>query len=115
MELALRDYKIYQMNQELQNRKKLLCQKRKYLKQNAKENLFLKDVFDDYNDISRRMVEQKERQIEQLNILNTYISSISKELTLTDEKMNQSKIDQEDILKEINKLREDIIEMTETN
>lgn len=61
------------------------------------------------------MVEQKERQIEQLNILNTYISSISKELTLTDEKMNQSKIDQEDILKEINKLREDIIEMTETN
>ena len=34
MELALRDKKIFQMNAELENRKKLLCLKRRQLMHN---------------------------------------------------------------------------------
>ena len=52
MDLAIRDHKIMQFKAELENRKKLLCMKRRELKTNVRDNEFLRNVAEDYEKLS---------------------------------------------------------------
>jgi len=115
MFLAKRDQKIYQLKEELENRKKMLCLKRNQLKNNVKENIFLQEVVEDYDSYNKSIVNEKENQIVFLKLLHTYINNISDELNLTDQKLNQSKQEQRDILKEISFLKDDIDDLVENN
>jgi len=115
MFLAKRDQKIYQLKEELENRKKMLCLKRNQLKNNLKENIFLQEVVEDYDSYNKSIVNQKEKQIVFLKMIHSYIDNINNELKLTDQKLNQSKQEQRDILKEISFLKDDIDDLVENN
>ena len=115
MFLAKRDQKIYQLKEELENRKKMLCLKRNQLKNNLKENVFLQEVVEDYDSYNKSIVNEKENQIVFLKLLHTYINNISDELNLTDQKLKESKQEQKDILKEISFLKDDIDNLVENN
>ena len=115
MFLAKRDQKIYQLKEELENRKKMLCLKRNQLKNNLKENIFLQEVVEDYDSYNKSIVNEKEKQIVFLKLLHSYIDNISDELNLTDQKLKQSKQEQRDILKEISFLKDDIDDLVENN
>jgi DNA repair exonuclease SbcCD ATPase subunit len=115
MFLAKRDQKIYQLKEELENRKKMLCLKRNQLKNNVKENIFLQEVVEDYDSYNKSIVNQKEKQIVFLKMIHSYIDNINNELKLTDQKLNQSKQEQRDILKEISFLKDDIDDLVENN
>lgn len=115
MFLAKRDQKIYQLKEELENRKKMLCLKRNQLKNNVKENIFLQEVVEDYDSYNKSIVNEKEKQIVFLKMLHSYIDNINNELKLTDQKLNQSKQEQRDILKEISFLKDDIDDLVENN
>lgn len=111
MNIALRDHKIYQMKTELENRKKLLCAKKKMLEKNSRENDFLKDVLDDYNKYNSYIIKQKEQQIMHLHMLNQYIENITEDLQLTDSQLENSKQEQREIMREISKLKTEMDEL----
>jgi len=113
MNIALRDHKIYQMKAELENRKKILCAKKKMLERNSRENVFLNDILDDYNKYNRHIIKQKEQQVMHLHMLNQYIETISRDLQLTDSQLKNSKQEQREIMREINKLKYEIDEIIE--
>ena len=113
MNIALRDHKIYQMKAELENRKKILCVKRKTLEKNLRENGFLKDILDDYNKYNSYIIRQKEEQVMHLHMLNQYIENITKDLQLTDSQLKNSKQEQREIMREISKLKSEMNELIE--
>ena len=115
MFLAKRDQKIYQLKEELENRKKMLCLKRNQLKNNLKENIFLQEVVEDYDSYNKSIVNEKEKQIVFLKMLHSYIDNISDELNLTDKKLKHSKQEQREILKEISFLKDEIDDLVENN
>ena len=115
MFLAKRDQKIYQLKEELENRKKMLCLKRNQLKNNLKENIFLQEVVEDYDSYNKSIVNEKEKQIVFLKLLHSYIDNISDELNLTDQKLKHSKQEQREILKEISFLKDEIDDLVENN
>jgi hypothetical protein len=108
MELAIRDRKIFQMKAELNNRKRLLCAKRKQLMMNTKENILLEDVLEDYEKYNKHFINENEKKIIFLQMLHGYIEKITKELKLTDNKLKESKNDQRDIMKEMTFLKNEI-------
>ena len=115
MYLAKRDQKIYQLKEELENRKKMLCLKRNQLKNNLKENIFLREVVEDYDSYNKSIVNEKEKQIAFLKMLHSYIDNISDELNLTDQKLKHSKQEQREILKEISFIKDEIDDLVENN
>ena len=118
MNLAIRDHKIYQMKAELENRKKMLCIKRKQLASNKRENTFLKGIADDYDKYNKHIISQKQQQIAFLNTLNQYIDNITNDLQLTDTKLKESKQEQREITKEMTYLKnelDDLVEKTDAS
>ena len=114
MDLATRDHKIIQLKAELENRKKLLCMKRRQLKTNVRENHFLKDVVDDYYTYNKHIISQKEKQVVFLQMLNQYIDNINQDLSLTNNQLQNSKHEQREILKEITYLKNEIDDLVKT-
>jgi len=114
MDLATRDHKIIQLKAELENRKKLLCMKRRQLKTNVRENHFLKDVVDDYDTYNKHIISQKEKQVVFLQMLNQYIDNINQDLSLTNNQLQNSKHDQREILKEITYLKNELDDLVKT-
>ena len=114
MDLATRDHKIIQLKAELENRKKLLCMKRRQLKTNVRENHFLKDVVDDYDTYNKHIISQKEKQVVFLQMLNQYIDNINQDLSLTNNQLQNSKQEQREILKEITYLKNEIDDLVKT-
>lgn len=111
MDLAERDRKIFQMKAELENRKKILDNKRKELKQTSRENELLIQVLADYNNHNHDIVNQKREKIDLLKSLHEYIGNVShnKNAVL----LKESKMDQREILKEINHLKHTLDEITD--
>ena len=114
MNLAIRDHKIYQMKAELENRKNILCVKRKQLAINKRENTFLKGIAEDYDKYNKHIISQKQQQIVFLNTLNQYIDNITNDLQLTDTKLKESKQEQREITKEMTHLKNELDDLVET-
>lgn len=115
MNLALRDHKIFQMKAELENRKKILCVKRRQLIENTKENHFLKEVTNDYDNYNKHIISQREKQITFFQTLNQYIDGITNELQLTDSKLKDSKQEQREIIKELTYLKSELDNLVKTS
>lgn len=114
MEIALRDMKIHQMKAELENRKRMLCKKRKQLIQNKKNNALLEDVLQDYRNYNKHIVNEKRKKIMFLEKLHSYIGEITNDLELADEKLKESNNEQKDILKEITILKNEMDNLIES-
>ena len=108
MNLAIRDHKIYQMVLELENRKKILCIKNNQLKQNSKNNDYLKEVLDDYKQYNDVIVTNKQKQIFVLEQLNNYIDKITEDLQLTSLKLKESNDEQREIGNEISIIKDEL-------
>lgn len=112
MELAVRDNVIFQMKLELENRKRILCAKRKQLKHITSENTILNGVLADYDKYNKYIIKQKQDQILFLNMLHEYITNITTDINITNSQLNESKIEQREILNEINILKSELNELS---
>jgi len=99
MNLAVRDHKIIQLKAELDNRKKILCMKRHQLKSNMRENSYLKEVANDYDKYNNHII----------------FDNINSDLTLTNNKLKDSKQDQREIMKEITYLKNELDDLVDNN
>lgn len=111
MNLAIRDHVIFQMKSELENRKRILCAKRKQLKHITGENSMLSSVLADYDKYNNHIIKQKQDQMNFLHMLHEYIANITTDINITSSQLNDSKMEQREILNEINNLKSELDEL----
>ena len=108
VDLAKRDKLLGDMEAQLYAKRFMLLQKREALKNSVKQNRFLEDVKRDYDNYHEFLVSQKREQMDALEYINNYISDITKEGDLSDEKIKETRVQQEWILSELQKIKKDL-------
>ena len=111
VDLAKRDKILGDMESLLYAKRFLLLQKRESLKNSMKQNRFLEEVKKDYDNYHEFLVTQKKEQIDALEYINKYVSDIQNEGNLNDEKINESRVQQEWILSELKNIKKDLNEI----
>jgi hypothetical protein len=113
MELAKRDLNIRALQQELDYRRNMLLDKRNNLRQIQGENKYLIDIANDYERYYNAIKDERKKQHEAFELLSKYISNISSDTTITQHLVEQSRTQQKEITKEIDRLRVELDKMTE--
>lgn len=108
MDLAVRDRNIDILRQVLEERKQFLIDKHSEIKQVSKENKLLIDVAEDYSKYHYIIKKQKMEQCAALELISRYISDTAGTLEQTEEVLAESKLQQQQIQTQIQRLREDI-------
>jgi len=103
--LATRDLKLIQITEEIQNKKKLILNKKKELEKKKSVNTYLEIVSNDYNNYYNYILKQKQNEFKAMNLLNEYISDLVNTDKLVDNQLRLAKHDQKEILNEIDKIQ----------
>jgi|UniRef100_A0A6C0IPE8 hypothetical protein len=111
VDLAKRDKLLGEMEAQLYAKRFMLLQKREALKNSVKQNRFLEDVKRDYDNYHEFLISQKREQVDALEYINSYISDITKEGGLNDEKIQETRVQQEWILSELQKIKRELDEI----
>jgi hypothetical protein len=114
LNLAERDKYLSKIEEEISSKKKLLLEKRKYLKKISGDNRFLTGVNNDYQKYYDFIIKQKEDQMKTLNYLNDYIQDIMSNTKLTEQGILETKQEQKRILGEIKNIRKSLEEIIQT-
>lgn len=108
MDIVKRDLKINILRHKIQERKDFLNEKQNHLQQVSKENVFLMDVVNDYIKHYAVIKKQKIEQREALESLSRYMNEMNMKILHSEEILSHSKIQQQKITDQINRVREEI-------
>jgi hypothetical protein len=111
MDLACRDISIEGMRIEVVNRKKMLVNKLIELRKTSSDNRFLGGVVEDYENYFNYIKTQKREQYDALCFLSDYIADIAQNTELTEQMLQDSKIDQKDILMKMKNVKLELDEL----
>lgn len=111
MELAKKDMQISDIEKLIHDRKQMLFDKYKELQKTANENEYLKDVKQEYEDYFSLVQKEKREQLDALNNVYKHLDEIIKTSKLTDSFLENSKIEQQEIMKQINILENELNEI----
>ena len=111
IDLANRDKKLANLEAQMYAKRFLLIQKRRALENAVKQNNFLAEVKKDYDAYYNHIVQQKKEQLNAMEYINKYIAEISNEGNMSDEKINETKIQQEWILRELRQIKNELDEI----
>jgi|LauGreSuBDMM15SN_2_FD.fasta_scaffold365296_1 hypothetical protein len=100
------DSKLLHIEKMIKAKKNLLLSKQEKLEKISKNNHFLNEIKNDYQEYYNYIKKQKEEQILALNMLNEYIKDLSLSGELSKHNINDSKYEQKKILNEINSIKE---------
>ena len=100
------DSKLLHIEKMIKAKKKLLLSKQEKLEKISKNNHFLNEIKNDYQQYYNYIKKQKEDQILALNMLNEYIKDLSLSGELSKHNINDSRYEQKKILNEINSIKE---------
>lgn len=105
------DRKFIELQKKIEEKKKYLAKKEQENNEEMKKKDFLLGVKDDYTKYNKYIKMQKEQQIEAFNYLKEYFTKLTTEGMLSDEKIEEAKRDQEEIVKTITNIKNDLEEM----
>jgi len=108
LDLVKRDQILGDMESQLYAKRFMLLQKRAALKNSMKQNRFLTDVKRDYDNYHEFLVNQKNEQIGALEYINKYVEDIVTEGGVNDEKIKETRVQQEWILSELQKIKKEL-------
>lgn len=111
MSLAERDKYLQQIEQQIAAKRKLLIDKRNYLEKTLKENAFLEGVKKDYQKYRDYLVKEKQDQLRAMNVLKQYTEDLVTSTKLTEANIKETKRDQKDILREMEKIKMELEEI----
>ena len=115
LDLATRDQYLVKIQEQIVAKRQMLLNKQKSLKQTMKQNDFLRVVHEDYSKYYDYIVKQKEAQIYSMDMIKQYLNDIIVSGNLTKEDIEKAKLDQKNILREINHVKSNLDEvMNET-
>lgn len=103
-----KDIRILKMKNILEERKKQMLEKEKEMKDLQKDNSFLESIIIDYQNYNRSILEEKNKQKIAIKILSEHIRDISRNINNDDYKLNNIKMDQSILLKELQTIRNEV-------
>jgi hypothetical protein len=106
--LADRDNYLTQIENQIQSKRNLLLEKRKTLESTVGQNQFLEGVKNDYQRYHNYIIKQNQDQMRAMNILNQYLGDIMVSGKLTEKDINNTRNEQNNILKEMDKIKGDL-------
>jgi hypothetical protein len=109
--IANRDMLINLLNNKINELQKYKMGNIKQVKENQEKNIFLKEVVNDYKKYNDYILSQKQAQERQIEFLIQYLDKSMKEVGVTESTLIQSKIERENLLKELNKVKKNIDEL----
>jgi hypothetical protein len=109
--LAHRDLVLEQIEKQIKAKKQLLVNKSKDLKKKQDTNEFLDIVKNDYNKYYTYILKEKQQQYEAMNMLNNYLDDLIKSEKLVNNQLRTAKIEQGEILSEMNKIKTELDEL----
>ena len=113
--IAKRDLKLLQLEEEIKKKKEFLLKKRKELEKKEKLNLYLAKVKEDYDNYYEEELEKKKKELNAMSVLNDYISYLENQNHLVNNQLIVAKHDKKHISKEINKIKKELDNLMETN
>ena len=105
MSLHEKDEKLLLIQELIEAKREMLLDKQKKLKNIYNQNHYLEGVRKNYEDYYNYIAQQKYEQIKALEILNNYISDLSRSNQLTTYNIEDAESEQNKILHEISKIR----------
>jgi len=111
LSLAMRDKYLQQIEQQIAAKRKMLIDKRNYLERTLKENAFLEGVKKDYQKYRDYVVKEKQDQLRAMNVLKQYTEDLVTSTNLTEANIKETKRDQKDILREMEKIKMELEEI----
>ena len=111
LSLARRDVYLTNVYDEIRKRKKMLFDKYHTVRENDQKNEFLHLVKKDYESYYNYILEEKERQMQAMSLINRYIDNIIVDGKLSDEDLQKSRQDQERILDEIGTIKKALLKI----
>lgn len=113
LDLAERDRYMIQIEEQIENSKKMLLDKKKTLHKIAKENQYLEMIQNDYSKYYQYIMQQKRDQIRAIDYLKEYIDMIIVEGNLTDQDLMDARRQREELLVETGKIKQSLDELIE--
>jgi hypothetical protein len=104
MNLAKRDMDIQQLQKLIKDKHQHLSEKNNTLNKHSKDNLYLKDVLEDYNLYFKNISNERKQQYNALQALVDYIRKITLDPTASEEMIRQCIYDESLILAEMKSL-----------
>lgn len=113
--VAQKDLKLLQLEEEIKRKKQFLLKKRKELEKKEKLNQYLAIVKKDYDNYYEEELEKKKKELNAMSVLNDYISYLENQNHLVNNQLIVAKHDKKHISKEINKIKKELDNLMDTN
>lgn len=107
------DEKFMHLQEQIENHEQMQLSNSVNLNAMTKENHFLEHVREDYKKFSDIIVQQKRAQVKALEMLDEYISGITKDGSLSKNNVDDAKYEQKRILKELREIRKNLDTITD--
>ena len=114
-DLGQRDNYLSQIEQQIKNKRTFLLSKRDKLKHLSRENEFLVNVRNDYQNYHDIILKQKKDQVASMELLNQYINDIMVSGKLTEQDIKNQKQERDMILREMDKIKKDLDGLNKKN
>ena len=99
------DERFMHINDVIDEKRQMLMDKQHKLKKIVKKNVFLEEIKGDYLEYYNYIMKQKQDQMNALNLLNNYINELNDKNKLSKYNIEDSKMEQDKIMKEINEIQ----------
>lgn len=111
MNLAIRDLNIDALRKELECRKRFMLEKHREIEKTKDENAYLQGVAEDYMTYKNHLLKQKREQLRALKTISEYISETSSNIKQSEHVLQESRMQQREILEDIEKIKSEINEL----
>jgi flagellar biosynthesis chaperone FliJ len=111
VEIVEQDNKFLQIQALIEQKRNMLLNKQKNIKEITKHNQFLDNVKSDYEKYYNYIAEQKKQQIQALELLNTYISDLTETGKITKHNIDDAKHEQGKIMNEVDEIKKKLDDM----
>lgn len=111
-DIAERDKKILKLRDLLQKNKEELNINQSKIEVETKNNSYLKDVLKNYHSYKSYIINMKKKQKQAMENISTHLEKITNENTLGVENLERAKLEQNQILDELDKIQKDLQELT---
>jgi hypothetical protein len=115
IDLASKEQQFLQLQQLIEQKRKMLLDKQKIYKKISKQNYFLEEIKNDYSNYSNYIMKQKQEQIQALEILHNYVKDLTISGNLSKQNIKDAKYEQKKIIKELNSIKHNLDEVIQHN
>jgi hypothetical protein len=113
--VAKRDLKLLQLEEEIKKKKDFILKKRKELEKKEVLNQYLAIVKKDYDYYYEEQLENKKKELNAMSILNDYMIYLENQNHLVNNQLIVAKYDKKHISKEINKIKKELDNLMNNN